>query len=107
MTEMEAWDMVKSAISYYYAAEKFESLPPILQKLVGGPGQLREWALMDVETLNSVIQSNFMRSYRAMAASEREYAMLPSSTKKFISEITFKRDMKAIAGSEVWPHEDN
>ena len=107
MTEMEAWDMVKSAISYYYAAEKFERLPPILKRIVGSPNQLREWALMNVETVNSVIQSNFMRSYRAMAAREREYAILPSSTKKFIEELTGKCDMKAIAGSEVRPHEDN
>ena len=107
MTEMEAWDMVRRAISYYHANEAFANLPPMLQKIVGSPNQLREWALMDVETVNSVIQSNFMRSYRVMAAREREYAMLPSSTKKFIAEITFKRDTKAIAGSEVWPHEDN
>jgi len=107
MTEMEAWDMVRRAISYYHANEAFANLPPMLQKIVGSPNQLREWALMDVETVNSVIQSNFMRSYRVMAAREREYAMLPSSTKKFIAEITFKYDTKAIAGSEVWPHEDN
>ena len=107
MMEMEAWDMVRRAISYYHANETFASLPPMLQKIVGSPNQLREWALMDVETVNSVIQSNFMRSYRVMAAREREYAMLPSSTKKFIAELTFKYDMKAIAVSEVWPHEDN
>ena len=107
MCELEAWDTVRRAISYYNAQENFNSLPPILQKIVGSPNQLREWALMDVDTVNSVIQSNFMRSYRVMAAREREYAMLPSSTKKFIAELTFKYDMKAIAGSEVWPHEDN
>jgi len=107
MTEMEAWDMVRRAISYYHANEAFTNLPPMLQKIVGSPNRLREWAMMDSETVNSVIQSNFMRSYRIMTAREREYAMLPSSTKKFIAEITFKRDMKAIAGSEVWPHEDN
>ena len=107
MCELEAWDTVRRAISYYNAQENYNSLPPILQKIVGSPNQLREWALMDVDTVNSVIQSNFMRSYRVMAEREREYAMLPSSTKKFIAEITFKYDMKAIAGSEVWPHEDN
>ena len=90
MTEMEAWDMVKSAISYYYAAEKFERLPPILKRIVGSPNQLREWALMDVETVNSVIQSNFMRSYKIKTAQEREYAMLPSSTKQLIAGLVQK-----------------
>lgn len=101
MTEMEAWDMVKSAISYYYAAEKFERLPPMLKRIVGSPNQLREWALMDVETVNSVIQSNFMRSYRAMAAREREYAMLPESTRQLIQSIAVKMDMKAITGGKA------
>ena len=107
MTEMEAWQIVRKAISYYNAEENFINLPPEIQKVVGSPNMLREWALMNVETVNSVIQSNFMRSYKAKVAQEKEYAMLPSSTKKFITELTGKYDMKAIAGSEVRPHEDN
>jgi len=98
---MEAWDMVRRAISYYHANEAFRNLPPILQKIVGSPNQLREWALMDVETVNSVIQSNFMRSYRAMAAREREYAMLPESTRQLIQSIAVKMDMKALTGGKA------
>jgi len=98
MTEMEAWEQVRRAISYYHANEAFANLPPMLQKIVGSPNQLREWALMDVETVNSVIQSNFMRSYKAKVAQEKEYAMLPESTKQLIQSITVKMDMKAIAG---------
>jgi len=90
MTEMEAWRMVRNAISYYNATETFAQLPPILQKIVGSPNQLREWAVMDRETVNSVIQSNFMRSYRIMAAREREYSMLPSSTKQLIAGLAQK-----------------
>ena len=89
-TEMEAWQMVKSAISYYNAAETFERLPPILRRIVGSPNQLREWALMDSETVNSVVQSNFMRSYKAVVAQEKEYAMLPSSTKQLIAGLAQK-----------------
>jgi hypothetical protein len=93
MTEMEAWQRVKVAISYYNASENFAELPPILQKIVGSPNQLREWALMDVETVNSVIQSNFMRSYKAKVAQEKEYAMLPSSTKQLIAGLTQKMSL--------------
>lgn len=84
MTEIEAWSRVKGAMSYYNAGPAFEGLDPILQRLVGSPSQLREWAVMDVETINSVVQSNFMRSYRARAASEREYLALPESAKELI-----------------------
>ena len=101
MTEMEAWDMVRRAISYYHANETFANLPPILQKIVGSPNQLREWALMNVETVNSVIQSNFMRSYKAKVAQEKEYAMLPESTRQLIQSIAVKMDMKAITGGKA------
>lgn len=101
MTEMEAWDMVRRAISYYHANETFTNLPPILQKIVGSPNQLREWALMNVETVNSVIQSNFMRSYKAKVAQEKEYAMLPESTRQLIQSIAVKMDMKAITGGKA------
>lgn len=101
MTEMEAWDMVRRAISYYHANEAFANLPPILQKIVGSPNQLREWALMNVETVNSVIQSNFMRSYKAKVAQEKEYAMLPESTRQLIQSIAVKMDMKAITGGKA------
>lgn len=84
MTEMEAWQKVKSAISYYNADENFANLPPVLQKLVGSPNALREWALMDSETVNSVIQSNFMRSYKVITTREKEISMLPESTKQLI-----------------------
>ena len=90
MTEMEAWSRVRGAISYYHANEAFANLPPMLQKIVGSPNQLREWALMDVEIVNSVIQSNFMRSYKAKVAQEKEYAMIPSSTKQLIAGLAQK-----------------
>lgn len=96
MTEIEAWDMVRRAISYYHANEAFTNLPPILQKIVGSPNQLREWALMDVETVNSVIQSNFMRSFRAKVAQEKEQSMLPESTKRLIHQITSGMDVNAL-----------
>lgn len=90
LTEMEAWRMVRSAISYYRAQENFESLPPVIQKVLGGASQLRDWATMEAETVDSVIQSNFMRSYKAKTAQEAERAMLPESTRQLISGISQK-----------------
>ena len=90
MTEMEAWQMVKSAISYYNAAETFERLPPILKRIVGSPNQLREWAIMETEKFDTVVQSNFMRSYKAVVAQEKERVMLPESTKQMIAGLAGK-----------------
>lgn len=88
MTEMEAWQKVKAAISYYNAAENFDKLPPTLQKIVGSPNALREWAVMDGEVVNSVIQSNFMRSYKIKVAQEKEFTVLPDSTKQLIASLS-------------------
>lgn len=96
MTEMEAWCTVKKAIGYYDADERFARLPPLLQKIVGSPNVLKEWSQMDIETLNTVVQSNFMRSYKAKASQEREYEKLPQSTKQLIAMLANNMDMKAI-----------
>lgn len=69
LNELEAWEMVKKAMgnSTYHAEEEFKKLPEIIQKAIVNPRQLREWATMeniDGRAWN-VMQSNFMRTYRA------------------------------------------
>jgi hypothetical protein len=93
ITEIEAWNIVKKKISCYATGESFESLPDILQKLVGSAQQLRDWGMMDVETLDTVVQSNFMRSYKAKSKVENEYKALPASTKLMIGELSQKFKM--------------
>lgn len=89
MTELEAWGLVQKALrnGYYGAQEEYEKLPLVVQRLVGSPNQLREWAQMDTETVSSVVASNFQRSYKARIAHEREYLALPSDVKQAVSQI--------------------
>lgn len=89
-SEMEAWATVRAAISYYGATDNFNNLDPILQKLIGSPNQLREWAQMESSVVDSVIQSNFMRSYTAKVKSEKELRALPESTKELIQGLAQK-----------------
>lgn len=84
MTEQEAWNLVLKAVSngtYGYRKE-FDELPPVIQRLVGSPNQLKEWAMMDSSTVQSVVASNFQRSYKARAASEREFLALPGDVRR-------------------------
>lgn len=87
-TEQEAWALVMKAIknSGYKSREEFDKLPPMLQRLVGSPNQLREWGMMDMDTVGTVVASNFMRSYRARSQSEKEIAALPSDVRKMLGE---------------------
>lgn len=97
MTEAEAWALVRKATEngYYGAKEEFEKLPPILQRLVGSPNQLKEWAIMDVEEFQTVVASNFQRSYRARAASEREYQALPPDVKALAESLSARLALSA------------
>lgn len=67
LTEGEAWLMVKKAMngSAWYAQENFDKLPELVQKAVGSPTVLRQWAMTDSDEVNTVIMSNFQRAYKA------------------------------------------
>lgn len=94
ITESEAVSMILKATrnATYNATAEFNKLPPMLQKLVGSPAQLREWAVSDSQTINTVISSNLQRSYRVMAERQREINALPES---------IKRHMRLSAASEM------
>lgn len=92
MSEQEAWGYVAKALrnSGYNSAEEFEKLPAQIQRVVGSPSQLRDWALMDSDTVQSVVASNFQRSYRARAKSDKEYQALPSSVREMLESVSNK-----------------
>ena len=73
LTEQEAWNIIRKAISNSYTVrESFEAMPTLVKRIVGSASQLGSWALMDLNTVNSVVSSNFQRSYKALAASQKE-----------------------------------
>lgn len=87
MSELEAWNKVYKAIcnSSYHAKEEFDNLPPLIQKIVVSPNQLAEWGRCDIEEVNTVIQSNFMRSYKAKSSQQKTFNRLPSDVKQQIA----------------------
>lgn len=88
LTEQEAWNIISKAVknSTYNATEEFNKMPEIVQKLVGSPSQLKEWGQMESSEIQTVVASNFMRSYKIRAASEREVQALPSDVKALINK---------------------
>ena len=87
MSEEEAWALIRKAIRHTGASEEYAKLPPILQRLLGSPQPLRDWAVMDEETVNSVVSSNFKRSYRERRAEIKEYEKLPSDVKRLTDQL--------------------
>ena len=91
LNETAAWSLVLKAIrrSTYYSDEEFAKLPPIVQRAVSSPRQLREWATLedvDGKTL-TVIQSNFQRTFRMEQQRERERSKLSPDVLKLMKPL--------------------
>lgn len=65
--EQEAWEMVRDGIrnGIYGAQEEFDKFPPEVQAAVVTPWALSEWAMLASTEIDTVIQSQFKRSYRS------------------------------------------
>jgi hypothetical protein len=114
MSEMEAWNQVRRAIAGASAADwsrrmqadgsmgktsaerNFDALPEILQRLVGSPKQLAEWELLPDDEINTIIQSNFMRSFRARVSHEKELLALPADVRDSMQQLAAGKQMPQL-----------
>lgn len=89
LNEMEAWALVSKALrnGYYGAETEFEKLPTLVQKAVGSPSNLRNWSQTDSESVENVIQSNFLRTYRTMVARTKETERMPQEVRERLGEL--------------------
>lgn len=108
MTEQEAWSYVSKALrnSTYGSEEEFAKLPKEVQVVVHDPGQLRQWAMSPADEVETVIASNFMRSFRAKQKATKEYLALPTEVKRLMIAAGYRDDptttgLVRIFGGEV------
>lgn len=87
LNEMEAWSLVSKAIrnSGYNSVEEFAKLPPLVQKAVGLPSQLRTWAL-DESYNEEVAMSSFQRAYKAELKRHEELQKMPQNVRNLIEK---------------------
>lgn len=97
MNELEAWSIVQKAIcnSAYHADEEFEKLPEVCKKAVGRAANLREWAGLDSDRVNTVEQSHFIRNFRTTVEKMNREAMIPQPMRARIESI---REMALLPG---------
>lgn len=103
LSETEAWLLVSKALrnGSYGAQEEFEKLPPIIQKCIGSPTQLRNWAQTKNESVENVIQSNFMRTYRTEVKRAEEIEKMPTEIKKMIGVANTGRYLEIQDRQEI------
>lgn len=99
MSEQQAWNLALKAVAngYYNAREEFDRLPARVQRILGGPETIREWGRMEESELNTVVASNFMRSYRALAEREKYENAVPQEVRDMVSAS----EVKALNGAEM------
>ena len=88
MNEMEAWSLVSKALrnGNYKSKEEFDKLPDLVKEAVGSPENIHNWAQSDIKSIESVIQSNFIKSYRLAVNRQKERQKLPKEIKAMISD---------------------
>lgn len=98
LSEGEAWAMVKKAIQdgNYHSEERFNELPPIVQKAVGGSNMIRQWAMSDTDEVNTVIASNFQRTYRAILGKQEFGERVPEQLQDLVKGIADK-----VSGNDI------
>lgn len=106
---MAAWGLVSKALrnGTYGAAEEFNKLPPLVKQAVGMPDNLKNWATSDYQTIETVIQSNFLRTYEVVVKRANEINRMPDDIKSLIEktnansykaqiEQKFQRDINTL-----------
>lgn len=103
LSEAEAWNLVERACrrGLYNSEEEFDRLPPDVQAAVGGHEQLKAWAAMDAEVVNSVIASNFRKSFVTVTARKRELDMMPPDVRTIVSGIADKMRIEKGERAEI------
>lgn len=88
ITELDAWGMVYKAIcnSNYNAEQEYDKLPNVVKKSIGNYSQLKQWAMLDTNEVQTVIQSNFMRSYRQAKSDDKDYRRMSSDIRDAIDK---------------------
>lgn len=110
---MAAWGLVSKALrnGTYGAVEEFNKLPPLVRQAVGIPDNLKNWATSDYQTIETVIQSNFLRTYEVVVKRANEINRMPDNIKSLIEktnvnsykaqiEQKFQRDINTLPTKE-------
>jgi len=78
MSDAQAWAMVSKAISNsgYNSRQEFDKLPETIRRAVGSARQLEVWSQTDIQSVETVIQSQFLRSYRSECTRSEQAAKM-------------------------------
>ena len=88
-TDIELWNKFERAVSnsIYNSGAEFKKLPEVVQRFVGSPNQLREYALMDSDVVHSVIKGQFLKQIDILKTRQKEEKMMLPELKELTMQI--------------------
>lgn len=100
----KAWNLVFKALgdSIHNSKAEFDKLPPEVQAGIGSHEQLRTWATMNTDELQTVVASNFKRGYTTRVKEIKEYEKLPTQARYMIDQLV---EAKRIGLEKSQPNE--
>ena len=86
-TDEELWRMLAKAASngYYGYQQEWQKLPSILKRYLGAPETLREFAVMEETTLNTVAKGQFLKQIGNIRERERFDIQTPKEIKQLLA----------------------
>ena len=103
-TDEELWRILRKAAAngLYGSSEEFERLPPVLKRYCGSPSALREMAMQDEKTLDTVAHGQFLRQISGIRERQEYHDSLPDGVRDAVSRLYGRMDGERVltAGEE-------
>ena len=90
----EAYDMICGGL--YMTEEQFRTASPEVQKFFGNVKQVKELAMTDTKTVNTVTKGQFLKQYDILVERERQQKLLPEQMQQMIGQLSEKMNVKQI-----------
>lgn len=97
----EAFAQMKKAAKrgLYNAEEEYEVLPAACKEYLGGPSGLRDLAMLDENTLETVARGQFMKQYDNLVERQRVRAGIPDNVKALLDGMVERLPQLEEAGA--------
>ncbi|MDD4565527.1 MAG: replicative helicase loader/inhibitor [Eubacteriales bacterium] len=92
-TDSELWNQLSKACKngLYGSDEEYNKLPPECQRWLGSPNTLRELAMVDTDTFNTVVRGQFLKTIGQIKSSEQVQKTLSPEVRKVIESSIYKQ----------------
>jgi len=99
-TAIEAWDEALKMISrgLYMTEEEFDKHSPEVKKFFGSVNQVRQQAVVDIDTINTVTKGQFLKQYEFLIERDKKEKLLPEGMKNTLELLGNQMDVNRLLG---------